>query len=96
MPNLAKNLPIKPVSAVKEVNAMPATAVGNAKGSSIIPSKMRFNGNLYRTSTHAKITPITALIAEAMNAVSRLTRKLASTLGRVRVYIISDGLSCAV
>ena len=53
-------------------------------------------GNRYRTSTHARITPITALIAEAANAVSRLTRKLDSTRGLVMVSQNSAGLSFAV
>ena len=46
MPNFAKNPPIRPVSAVREVSAMPATAVGSANGSSIIPSRILLPGNL--------------------------------------------------
>ena len=73
MPNFAKKLPIQPLSVVKYVSEIPATAVGSAKGSSIIPSKMRLPGNSYLTSTHASISPITALIADAANAVMKLT-----------------------
>ena len=61
-----------------------------------VPFSSRFMGNRYRTSTHARITPITALIAEAANAVSRLTRKLDSTRGLVMVSQNSAGLSFAV
>ena len=46
MPNFAKKLPIKPVSAVSEVSAIPATAVGSAKGSSIIPPIILLPWNL--------------------------------------------------
>ena len=45
---------------------MPATAVGNANGSSIIPSINRFPGNSYFTSTHAMISPNTTLINAAI------------------------------
>ena len=72
MPSFEKKLPIMPVSAVSDVRAIPATAVGRAKGSSIIPSKILLNGNLYRTSTQARITPITAFIADAVRAVKKL------------------------
>ena len=95
MPNLAKKPPISPVSAVSAVSAIPATAVGKANGSSIIPSIKRLSGNVYFTSTHASTTPITALISDATNAVTKLTLKLDKTLSRVIVSMISLKLICA-
>ena len=88
--------PIRPWSAVSEVSAIPATAVGNANGSSIIPSKTLLNGKSYLTRTQARITPITAFIADAMKAVKKLTLKLARTLGFVITSIISPKLKLAV
>ena len=43
--DFAKKLPISPWSAVRDVSEIPATAVGSAKGSSIIPSMIRLPGN---------------------------------------------------
>lgn len=50
-----------------------ATAVGRANGSSMMPSMILFPGNLYLTRTHARMSPITAFISDAINAVDKLT-----------------------
>ena len=73
MPNFANRLPVQPFFTVRCVSAIPATAVGSANGSSMIPSMIRFPGNLYRTSTHASTSPMTAFISNAISAVRRLT-----------------------
>ena len=46
IPNLAKIEPTQPVSAMREVSEMPATAVGRAKGSSIMPSMILLPGKV--------------------------------------------------
>ena len=73
IPNLPKNAPSQPLVVVRCVSAIPATAVGSANGSSIIPFIICLPGKLYLTRTHARIVPITASISAAINAVSRLT-----------------------
>ena len=72
IPNLAKKLPTMPESDVKDVSAIPATAVGSAKGSSIIPSMIRLPGNSYLTNTHARMVPIMPLITDAAKADMKL------------------------
>ena len=69
IPNFAKNAPSQPLVVVRCVSAIPATAVGSAKGSSIIPFIICLPGKLYLTRTHASIVPITASISAAINAV---------------------------
>ena len=73
IPTFAKILPTHPSGIVRCVSAIPATAVGNANGSSIIPSIIFFPGKSYLTSTHAIIIPITAFISDAISAVMILT-----------------------
>ena len=73
IPNFAKKLPTSPLSDVSDVNEIPATAVGSAKGSSIIPSMILFPGKSYLTSTHARISPMMAFTTVAANAVIKLT-----------------------
>ena len=73
IPKFAKKLPTRPLSDVRDVSEIPATAVGSAKGSSIIPSMILFPGKSYLTSTHARTRPIIALITVAANAVIKLT-----------------------
>ena len=72
------------------VRDIPATAVGNAKGSSIIPSRNRFPGNSYLTSTQARTNPITALISDAKKAVDILTKYPDIIRGRLIVYKNSE------
>ncbi len=74
MPNLSKNAPTQPLVTQRWVREIPATAVGRAKGSSMMPSKNRLPGNSYRTSIQAKIKPMTALITAAIRAVEMLTQ----------------------
>ena len=73
IPKFAKKLPTRPLSDVRDVSEIPATAVGSAKGSSIIPSMILFPGKSYRTSTHARISPMMAFTTVAANAVIKLT-----------------------
>ena len=73
MPKFANKAPTGPDDTVRWASEIPATAVGKANGSSIIPSRILFPGNSYRTSTQAMISPITALMIEAINDVVRLT-----------------------
>lgn len=66
---LLKNAPTQPSVVVRCVSAIPATAVGSANGSSMMPSMIAFPGKSYLTSTQAMIIPMTASIAAATNAV---------------------------
>ena len=72
IPNPAKKLPTIPESEVRDVSAIPATAVGRAKGSSIIPSISLLPGKSYFTSTHARIVPIIPFITAAAKAHTKL------------------------
>ena len=89
IPNGANNFPISPSSVVRFARAKPATAVGSANGSSIIPSRTRLSGKSYLTSTQASMTPIIEFIIDAISEVRKVTLKLARTRGRVIVSIIS-------
>ena len=68
----AKKLPTIPESEVRDVSAIPATAVGRAKGSSIIPSISLLPGKSYFTSTHARTVPIIPFITAAAKAHTKL------------------------
>ena len=83
MPIFSNALPKNPVSEYIFVNVIPATAVGSAKGSSIIPSISRLPGKSYLTSTHARITPKTQLTTAAINAHPILVTKDCTTFGLV-------------
>src|SRR5688500_13255419 len=60
---------------------MPATAVGSANGKSISASNNLRPGKEYRTSTHATINPITALISVARIEAPKLSLYDANTSG---------------
>ena len=64
-PSSASGLPSQPVRAYSVVRAIPATAVGSAKGRSTRASTRRRPGKRYRASTHATQRPKTALIDAA-------------------------------
>ena len=65
---------------------IPATEVGSANGSSIQPSRIRFPGNSYLTSTQAMITPNTLFISAAINEHPMLVANACRTVG----FVIRD------
>ena len=84
--------PNQPVSVYSFDKVIPATAVGRAKGSSIILFSNAFPGNVYRTSTQAKINPNTTLIAAAIAAVPKLVLKACMTFAFVsNTFHVSQG-----
>ena len=74
MPSGSRWRPIQPLPAYSVVSAMPATAVGRAKGRSTSPSSKRLPGKWYRSNTHASSSPNTALTAAAPRAAPMLSR----------------------
>ena len=74
MPAGSRYWPSQPFDAYSAVSAMPATAVGSAKGRSTSAETRRLPGNSVRTSTQAINSPNTALISAAIAAAPKLRR----------------------
>src|SRR5688500_2280117 len=73
--------PSHPLGEYRLLNVIPATAVGSANGRSISASKNRRPGNVYRTRTHAMISPMNALISVAKIDAPKLSLYDANTSG---------------
>ena len=74
IPNGASNLPIHSFWEYRAHRAMPATAVGRAKGRSVAASMRRLPGNSYRAKIHAARNPKSPLIRAAISEMPKLTR----------------------
>src|SRR5215208_2992905 len=96
IPSGSSSPPTQPFFAYTDVSAMPATAVGNAKGRSTMASISRRPGIGYRTSTQATSTPKTTF-NDAANADALIVRRYdASARGVVTMPQNCPGVSVAV
>ncbi len=86
IPKRSAYCPSQPVGTHRAVRAMPATAVGIAKGRSTDASKKRRNGNRYRTRTQATSEPSTELMSAARADAPKVSLTADQIRGDERVW----------